>query len=255
MKFATMTMTILLAIVLLITGCSKDEQKPEETAQTADGEINVVITNAVIDSFIKVFPEVQEVVEVHREELEQHSSGSPVDEVKTNEIMEVIEEEMADQGLDQDWFFAVYQKIITAGMYMNSVRQAESLQPENIQMKIDQMEALLESGEVPPEQRTEFQNQLAQLTATKQQVIDAKAQLEELKVQIADPNTPEEQKPQMQMTIQQLEGVFNPAANMPEGITQQELEILDANMQRIIATLEQYSPQQPPQMPQPTASS
>ncbi|HDR91172.1 MAG TPA: hypothetical protein ENN75_02865 [candidate division Zixibacteria bacterium] len=255
MRFATMTMTILLAIVLLITGCSKDEQKPAETAQTADGEINVVITNAVIDSFIRVFPEVQEVVEVHRSELEQHSSGSPVDEVKTNEIMEEIEAEMAEQGLNQDWFFAVYQKIITAGMYMNSVRQAESLQPENIQMRIDQMEDLLQSGEVPPEQRAEFQNQLAQLTATKQQVIEAKAQLQELKANIDDPATPEEEKPQMQMMIQQLEQVFNPGAQLPEGITQSELEVLNANMQRIIATLEQYSPQQPPSMPQPTASS
>lgn len=240
MNFAKMTMTILLAIVLLITGCAKD--KAEAASETGSENVDLTITQAVVDSFIKVFPEVQVVVEKYRGELEQNNSDSPVDEVKTAEVMDKIEKEMAKRGLNQDWFFGIYQKIITAGMFFNAVQQAENLKPENIQMNIDQINAMIQSGQVPPDQKAEAQNQIAQLTATKVQVEDALKQLEEFKGKLADPATPETEKMQMQAAVQQLESIFHPAENIPEGYTEQELVLLETNMQKIIATLEQYNP-------------
>jgi hypothetical protein len=240
MNFTKVAITILMAIVLLMTGCSKD--KTDAATQTEAGEVDLTITQTVVDSFIKVFPEVQTVVDKYRGELEQTSTDSPVDEVKTAEVMDKIEKEMAQKGLNQDWFFGIYQKIITAGMFLNAVQQAENLKPANIQMNIDQLNAMIQSGQVPPEQKAEAQNQIAQLSATKIQVQDALNQLEEFKAKLADPATPENEKMQMQAAVQQLESIFNPASQKPEGFTEQELVLLETNMPKIIATLEQYNP-------------
>ncbi len=258
MKIAKLTIMILFALLLVFSGCSKEEEKVEtEQTQTGVEQVDVPITQTTIDSFINVFPKVQEVVDEYRAELEKHSTDSPVDEAKTSEIMKQIEENMAENGVNQDWFFGVYQKVIMAGMYMNSLRQAESLKPENIQTKIDQLDGMLQSEELGDEQKTQIHEQIAQLRTTKQQIIDSKAQLEEMKAQLADPSTPDSLKPQLQVNIQQLERVFNPQTSLPEGITQPELDVINQNMERIIATLEKYNPQQPqaPQMPPPDASS
>lgn len=248
MKFAKLAIFVLFAALLIFAGCGKDKEKGNEEVSiegTEQDTVVVTITQAEIDSFLKVFPEVQGVIEGHRAELEEHGTDSPVDKAETNKIMETIEEEMADVGVDQEWFFAVYQKIIMGGMYLNSVRQAQSLQPENIQMKIEQLQAMLDSQEIDEGQKVEIQQQITQLKSTKQQVVQSKAQLTEMKAQLADPETPDSLKPRLQASIQQLERVFNPGETLPEGLSQQELNVIEQNLPQIIATLEKYSPEQP----------
>jgi len=256
MKRNILIATLLIAAVILVVGCAKDEPKVEVEEQEIVSEQAIpTLTQADIDSFIKIFPKVQGVVDKYRAELEQNSGDSPVEESKTTELMAKIESEMLEMGIIQDWFFGIYQKVIFSAMYMNAVRQAESLKPENIQMKIDQLSAMAQSDQIVPEQKAEIQAQIDKLKQTKQQILDSFAQLAELKAKLTDPQVTEPEKAQIQATIQQLEQMLNPAANVPEGISQEELKLVEVNMPRLMTALEQFSGQAQQSMPAPDSTS
>ncbi|GEM_PF-3359794 len=243
------TTLIICAIILCIffVGCAKKEEEPP-AEETTEAPVLPTITDKSIDEFIKTYPTIQQSFETRRDELAQIDKDSPVAGSMSNRLMDEIEDELRDKGVDVEYFFGLYQKIAISATYIRARQDVENMDPVLVQSKIEQLEVVLEDSSITDEQKGQINQAITELKAQKEIAKQRQTQIEQLRAALEDPQTPEEEKAQIRMALENVEAMKNQATMLPEGLTEEELAVIQRRLNELVALFQ--GPAQPTTEPQ-----
>jgi len=196
MKYKVYLVVLLIAGLFLLGSCAKEEkegtQEEQQTEETQEMQQqipgDVMLTNEVIDKFLKEYPVVHQAFTEKSEALKGMESDDPVVSSKATKAFEELKAELAKDDIDVEGTAAIARKVLIGVMY--------------IQMK---------------------------------QQVD---QLDQLRAQAANPETPPQTKAQLESAIAQLEEIEKNGMEIPQGVSQAEITIIETRFNDIMKVMQ-----------------
>ena len=168
MSWKTITTFFLVAMVVAFVGggCSKGEKEKKSVETPAVAEGAIILTNDMIDEFLKVYPTVFSKMAEKKDALEKYRDDNPVVSAQGQKAVEELKMELASEGIDLGRFNAIYQKILLATYYITQKQRAESIPPEARKAKIDELKKRADSPDVSEQDKANILQAVAELEAT-----------------------------------------------------------------------------------------
>ena len=169
MSWKTITTFFLIAMVVAFVGVGCSKGKKEEKAaveKPAVAEGAIILTNDMIDEFLKVYPTVFSKMAEKKDALEKYRDDNPVVSAQGQKAVEELKMELASEGIDLGRFNAIYQKILLATYYITQKQRAESIPPEARKAKIDELKKRADSPDVSEQDKANILQAVAELEAT-----------------------------------------------------------------------------------------